>query len=77
MHDATQIINSATDVKIFIEYNKSTNPIVGQEQFQDFQSSTESPVPQKPQQPQQPASTFVVFENYMHEGSLRTEESKK
>ena len=36
MHDASQMINSATDIKIFIEYNKSTNLVVAKEKFQEF-----------------------------------------
>ena len=39
MHDASQTINSATDIKIFIEQNKSSNMIVGKEKFQNFEAS--------------------------------------
>lgn len=37
MHDCSQTISSSTDVKIFIEHNKSVNPIVSKETFEDFE----------------------------------------
>ena len=39
MHDSSQTINSATDIKIFIEHNKSTNMIVGKEKFEVFEAA--------------------------------------
>ena len=34
--DASQMINSATDIKIFIEHNKSSNLVVTKEKFQSY-----------------------------------------
>lgn len=41
MYDASQVIDSATDIKIFIEHNKSNNMVMNKEKFQNF-------VPKKP-----------------------------
>lgn len=39
IHDASQMINSATDIKIFIESNKSTNLIVNREKFEEYEDN--------------------------------------
>jgi len=79
MHDTSQMTNSATDIKIFIEFNKSTNPIVNKEEFQDFQSSEADVVPLAREVSQGfdhgAATTFTINDNYMRRGG--GEESKK
>lgn len=42
MHETSQLINSATDIKIFIEHNKSSNLVVTKEKFMDFEDDIEN-----------------------------------
>jgi len=75
MHDVSQMINSATDIKIFIEHNKSTNLTVNREKFQDFEASEQhttlhdSDVLNGGQ-----TTTFFIDENYMNNNVLPQEE---
>ena len=73
------MINSTTDIKIFIEHNKSSNLTVNREKFQDFEASEQhttlhdSNVLDGGQ-----TTTFFIDENYMNNNVvLPKEESKK
>ena len=40
LHDASQMITSQTDIKIFIENNKSTNLIINKEKFLEYEDTS-------------------------------------
>lgn len=68
MHDGSQTINSATDIKIFIEQNKSSNMIVGKEKFQNFEPSAVQQLglgKQSNSLDRVPNTAFIIDENYM------------
>ena len=78
IHDASQMINSQTDIKIFIEHNKSTNLVVNKEKFQDYQEGETKQSGLKLLQntaERIPTTTFIIDENYMSANVLE-EESK-
>ena len=41
LNHASQVIDAATDVKIFIECNKSSNLVVSHEKFNDYEDGIE------------------------------------
>ena len=41
MNNASQVIDAATDAKIFIECNKSSNLVVNHEKFKDYEDGME------------------------------------
>ena len=41
LNNASQVIDAATDVKIFIECNKSGNLVVSHEKFNDYEDGME------------------------------------
>lgn len=75
LHDASQMITSATDIKIFIETNKSTNLIVNKEKFEVYEDTSKELHPgllTKSQKSEELGSSgngrtnaFVIDENYM------------
>ena len=56
------MIDSATDIKIFIEYNKSNNMVVTKEKFQQFVAKKPKPVA-KPYPAEDPATGFAFKDN--------------
>ena len=66
MHDCSQMINADTDVKIFIEYNKSSNLTVSKESFEDFeQTAEEKSLARSAAASQVSNSAFIIDDNYM------------
>ena len=76
MHDCSQMINAETDVKIFIEYNKSSNLTVSKEQFEDFeQTAEEQSLARSAAASQVNNNAFIIDDNYMARSGA-TEEKK-
>jgi len=71
------MINSATDIKIFIEHNKSTNLTVNREKFQDFEASEQHTTLQDSNVLDGGTTTFFIDENYMNNNVLPQEDNKK
>ena len=66
MNNASQVIDAATDVKIFIECNKSSNLVVSHEKFNDYEDGMEQlGQAKKKKKEQKQTSIFVLDENYM------------
>ena len=61
------MIDSATDIKIFIEQNKSANLVVSKEKFQDYNGDMSKTGLSKAQKLEQkmPHHSFIVDDNYM------------
>lgn len=64
LHNTSQVIDSATDVKIFIECNKSSNLVVSREKFQDYEDGMELVGTNKPKVKTK-NEAFIIDENYM------------
>ena len=60
------MINADTDVKIFIEYNKSSNLTVSKEAFEDFEQTAEEKSLARSVAASQVSNTaFIIDDNYM------------
>ena len=67
VQDSSKMIDSATDIKIFIEQNKSANLVVSKEKFQDYNGDMSKTGLSKAQKLEQkmPHHSFIVDDNYM------------
>lgn len=68
--DASQMVNAATDIKIFIEHNKSSNLVVAKERFQSYDERQQVPSSGRTSSfkglvEEKFAANFVIDENYM------------
>ena len=76
--ETSQGIDASTDVKIFIESNKSSNLVVSREKFKDYEDGMEMLGSSKVKKETQDM-TFIIQDNYMTDavGATHQEETKQ